>query len=477
MSLARFLSSETGLVGLVAVASGGLAVFFSSTLLAVVSAAGLLAVVWRTATVSVTRTEKLRGQINGLVHQVAELTRRIDDVDRRIDGVDGRIDGVDGQLDGLNRRADGFVSRIDTSDEVVAKLERGAVKRLRALETGVRLATESLEAQQDQVNAGRAEADRRAVELEESSARIAKQAAVVEERTSMLAIAASSSTPPRELTGVLMLMTIHRSGSTRLLDMLRTHPAVRLAPDMEVWNRLGLRGRRYPVAFSNTADARVAIEIQQGEGAVIEQPEVFATDAPTDESWWAVEKAHPQFADFDSLGFVTSARQMIDQGIRLRMVYGIRRPLEAMWSMVEFQQRQPSWQAWLPVEDFPDWIRRSLWSIVEMQEELPGDVIDFVDLDGGEPLRLLGRALGDEWDETTSAEWLHHATVVTDKSRRKQSAGTGFIGQRDPDRSELGPNGCWEDRLEIIADAERAYELISNRELESLSSPKGTSGK
>ena len=43
---------------------------------------------------------------------------------------------------------------------------------------------------------------------------------------------------------ILLLFTVHRSGSTWLFDMLRTHPAIRVEPTTRAWTALGIDGWR-----------------------------------------------------------------------------------------------------------------------------------------------------------------------------------------------------------------------------------------
>lgn len=476
----RFVSSPTGVVGVAAVAAAGLSVLWSAAWLALVGGVGLLAVIWRTNRLLNHTVQQLDRRV-GTVDR--RLLRTIDDVDQRLLDITDRLKAADARFVALDRQlrtierglAFGSESLQASRDESlgwvraversVNSLERGAVDRLRSLETGQRLASTALASHQTdqarEVEAVRSDGVRR---LEEASEELSSK---IEHRTSILALAAAALPQSEPISGVLMLMTIHRSGSTRLFDVMRTHPSVKLLQSMEAWDRFDLRGRRYPVAFSNTSDARFAIEIQRDVGAVISEPEKFTLPAENTLATWAVEKAHPQFADFDSAAFLAAGQRMADDGVPLRMVYGIRKPLDAMWSMVEFQRRQPSWQAWLPVEQFPDWIRRSLWSIAEMQAELPGVVVDYEELATGDSLRRLGQSLEPGWSEETASRWLEHAVSATDKAKRTESAGTGFLGQPDPDRTLAGPDGLWAELADVISDADQAYELIRSRGSES----------
>ena len=292
-------------------------------------------------------------------------------------------------------------------------------------------------------------------ELAEQVTRIRERitAAVERERSvrslSIARMTAPSSPPSR----VLVLMTLHRSGSTRLFDIVRTHPGTTVASTADVWARLGLRGRRYPVAFSDLRESWRAIEIEQGKGATI--PEMPVADLTVEGSTWFIEKAHPQFCDFDAGAFAARVAELRAEGVDVQVAYGIRSPLDAMWSMVAFQSRQPTWYAFLATADIPDWIRRSLATMAEMHDLVPGIVIDHADLPDGPSLQALARQLAPGWDAADVRAWTRFAADATTPDRPAQ-AGTGFLGGSAA-REEQGPSRVWADLDDVIARAEDAY--------------------
>ncbi|MEM9200704.1 MAG: hypothetical protein AAGC53_03550 [Actinomycetota bacterium] len=255
---------------------------------------------------------------------------------------------------------------------------------------------------------------------------------------------------------VLVLMTLHRSGSTRLFDICRTHPGTEIASTADVWDRLGLRGRRYPVAFSDLPTSWRAIEIEHARGATI--PEVPVAQLPFHATRWSLEKAHPQFCDFDADVFAQHIFALRDEGVEVEVAYGVRSPIDAMWSMVAFQRRQPSWYAFLTSSDIPDWVRRSLDAMADMRDRVPGVVLDYEDVPDGAPVRSLGARLAPEWDPTDLDAWLAFADGVTLPDRPAQ-AGTGFLGG-STEREEDGPDGSWADLADVIADADQAYQRL-----------------
>jgi hypothetical protein len=253
---------------------------------------------------------------------------------------------------------------------------------------------------------------------------------------------------------VLLLMTMHRSGSTRLFDIFRTHPATRIEPTVAVWDALGMRGRRYPVAFSDLPKSWRAIEVEHDKGATIAeipQADLSVVGAP-----WALEKAHPEFCDFDVDRFAERVAAMRAGGIEVEVVYGVRRPIDAMWSMVAFQLRQPTWYARLGIVDLPTWIERSVSTMADMREQVPGAVIDFDDLPDGGVVRSIATRLAPGWSDDDVDQWARFATDATSLNR-PQAAGTGFLGGSAESGGSDGPNGAWAGLGSVMAAADDAY--------------------
>lgn len=296
-------------------------------------------------------------------------------------------------------------------------------------------------------------------EVDRSNSRLLER---IEEERSMRALTIAHSVSCERPAKVLLLLTIHRSGSTRLLDMVRTHPAVRFHPTYEVWEQLGLDGRRYPVAFSNTKDGRLAVEVEAGVGADVPEVRRFGDQRAVDlDETWLVEKAHPQFFEYEVEPFLERVERAREDGLETKMVLGVRRPLEAMWSMVEFKRRQPSWYAWMSVEEIPLWIARSLEAVEQVSNQLDCLVVDFEEIPDGASLHELGRLLGPSLTPLQVDAWVAYAGEATRKSKRAEAAGSGFIGEQDSDRSPAGPDGAWSGLSEVFQRAERAYSNLT----------------
>ena len=263
---------------------------------------------------------------------------------------------------------------------------------------------------------------------------------------------------------ILLIISLHRSGSTLLYDIVRTHPATMIEPLARTWTEMGLTGRRYPAAFSNTPTADLAIEASLGMGAFIPSLPRFAGNLPAVAASWSVEKAHPQFYEFDGSTFATllEAFEKASPGRRVFTAFGLRQPLNAMWSMVEYKQRDPRWYAFLSEADIPAFVLQSLEAMQELALLRPGHVVDIDQLKPGHgPLRSIGRQLSDDsTDDTALDEWVKNAISLTKREDRVESENSGFLGPPDSRRHPDGPGGAWQSQADVLAAADRVYAAI-----------------
>lgn len=172
---------------------------------------------------------------------------------------------------------------------------------------------------------------------------------------------------------------------------------------------------------------------------------------------WLVEKGHPQFVGFDPSRFADAIGRLRSDGVEIEVVYGIRDPLEAMWSMASYQQRDPHWYAFLDRAEIPDWIARSLESRRAMAEQVDGLVVDYGRHGERGLLRDLARRVSPDWGDADVDEWQRHVDKVLDPSGRIDGGGV-FVGDGSTTRDADGPDGVWNDAAEQIRAARAAYE-------------------
>ncbi len=194
---------------------------------------------------------------------------------------------------------------------------------------------------------------------------------------------------------ILLLFTIHRSGSTWLFDMLRTHPAVRVEPTTRVWTALSMNGGRYPGAFHHADGASVPLEITPGWAAAIPAfpPAAIPKGGFEEAERWALEKAHPEFVGFEASRLAARVRDLRGNGVAVEIVYGVRCPLDVMWSMAEYKSRDPKWYKKLPVGEIPRFIARSFEVLAEARALLGGSIIEYENLPDDAALNRLALRL------------------------------------------------------------------------------------
>lgn len=279
-----------------------------------------------------------------------------------------------------------------------------------------------------------------------------------ERRSRHVAFAArdSSQEMPNRL---LLQMTINRTGSTRLFDILRCHPDVYLEPLDFIWGALGLKGRRYPVGLSDLPGASTSIVTQDEIGVAIRSMTArHAGCADDSHGAIAVEKAHPQFFDFNNEQFLERLGYIEQHhGVAVDLLYQIRRPLDVMWSMAEYKLRDPSWTGALTIDAIPEFIARGYQSLEALSVARSGIVVDYEDVEPHSRKMLdLGLHLNPAMEETEVENWLAGAFEATSRSHVETTAFVGEHARRVPE----GPDGVWRHSAALLLECERAYEQV-----------------
>ena len=261
---------------------------------------------------------------------------------------------------------------------------------------------------------------------------------------------------------LLLQVTLWRTASTRLFDMLRTHPAVYVEPLPFIWDALQLSGNRYPAGLANQQRAGTAIVNQGAAGVAI--PSLTASfDAMPDAAHGrvAVEKAHPHFFGFDSELFSRRLSRLEDQHqLQVVVIYQTRAPLDVMWSMAEYKQRDPTWQGSLEIADIPDLVARSYSSLNLLASLRPGAFVDFDEMSQDRSrLSQLARLIDPTMTDAENDKWAEQALSLTD---RKKLESTAFVGPHG-ERVRTGPDNVWASCIATIDQADSQYRAMRSR--------------
>ena len=258
---------------------------------------------------------------------------------------------------------------------------------------------------------------------------------------------------------VLLQMTINRTGSTRLFDILRSHSDVYVEPLDFIWTALGLDGRRYPVGLSDPPGAAISI-VSQGEIGVgirsMRPPMPGMADEPSGSI--ALEKAHPQFFDFDVAAFDASLDEISRaHSLSVDVVYQIRPPLDIMWSMAEYKRRDPTWHGDLTVDGVPELVRAEYEALASLAQLRPGLVVDYSRISKDDEVMLeLSRLVAPDSTTEERESWLETSFASTERTAIQ---GTAFVGEHE-ERTPAGPDGVWVRHEEHLAACSAIYERL-----------------
>jgi hypothetical protein len=245
---------------------------------------------------------------------------------------------------------------------------------------------------------------------------------------------------------LIALVTVERSGSTAMFDLLRSHPDVYVEHLSFLWEEMGFQGRRYPTSLSDQGRYTTPVEVQPRVGARIPVVEADTTVQGTQRTI-AIEKAHPQFFDYDPGRLTAGIARLHDRGTDVDVVVQVRRPLEVMWSMAEYKRREPAWYASLDPADIPAYVLASFRSLRRIADEFPScRIIDNSDLIQVSPRLVdLVEGLAPIVGEPTG-EWVSRTLEGLTNMQRT----TRFVADRDAERSPRGPDDLWVDAAGII---------------------------
>ena len=253
---------------------------------------------------------------------------------------------------------------------------------------------------------------------------------------------------------LILLMTLERSGSTALFDLLRSHPNIYFEPLTFLWEELGMHGRRYPTNLSDSGRYAVPVEVEPGVGALVPS---LARDLeiPTSKSSVAIEKAHPRFVGNDPERLKEGLARLENRGTNVDLILQVRRPLDVMWSIAEYKARQPGWYSRLAPSDIPEYVLSSIRSLGQFAVEIPNTtIIDHSDLVEISPSLIeLVERIG-PIDGVGTGDWIGR----TLKELRVMQSKTSFAPVERGDRRPEGPDGIWTDASATIEQATKHWE-------------------
>jgi len=234
---------------------------------------------------------------------------------------------------------------------------------------------------------------------------------------------------------IVIMLTVHRCGSTWLFDMLRVHPALIFLPSAIIYTALSLNGGRYPVGLSDGLDATMDLENQPGRGRKI--PRFKLIDKTTvDVPDYHIEKIHPLFFENDVDALLTQVEALRDRGHEIKFIYQVRDPSATISSFRKYQQRDPNWYSDIHEDALPEFMLGAYKTIAEFASQEEGLIVDYAELKA-DPLALLMRIYQYIWPDVGEDQidiFKHIAETAlnaTTREKRIAKAQTAFLGQKE----------------------------------------------
>ncbi len=246
---------------------------------------------------------------------------------------------------------------------------------------------------------------------------------------------------------LLILITIPRSGSTWLLDLLRCHPNINYEPTTVVYNSLKLTGGRYPRdlvsskwhfnELFNSKKTTLNFENSYGNWVRIKNYNIFdktyLIDDVLKKHSFSIEKIHPEFYNFDTQSFLQNIDNLESKGTQVKFVYLIRDPKAAILSWLNYQKRNPLWNRNRDNNLLVNYYNKNLSKINELISIRKGPIFDYSTLINNPELVLNNIYLylwpklaisGKQPMETIIKESIH----ATSRSEKIKS-GSPFLGK------------------------------------------------
>jgi hypothetical protein len=225
---------------------------------------------------------------------------------------------------------------------------------------------------------------------------------------------------------VILLVCAQRVGSTWLFDLLRQHPEIDVHPTADIFRRLAVAGRRYPIHLTDVVETGLDIEVGDGVGGVIPSFQTALPPKPDGDGRNAdpyyIEKLHPSFIAFDVDGFagrVAALRAELGGDDRVVTIYPIREPSESIRSFMSYRSRNPNWSQDVPLPLLHEFYRRTFEALAALRERLPGPVVTYEDMTrdpAGTVATLLRRVGVRPVDERQVADYVHATATHKDGS-------------------------------------------------------------
>jgi glycosyltransferase involved in cell wall biosynthesis len=285
---------------------------------------------------------------------------------------------------------------------------------------------------------------------------------ILRERQSRLYYQAENESSGNMPKNILIILSVQRSGSTWLMDSIRTHPSVYFEPMPVIHESLKLNGGRYPTGLANTSESHFPIIQNKGRNNAVLVPEfqmkeVEGLNLSTAvlNKKYAIEKIHSESFNFECDLFVDSIKKYEEKyNAEITFIYQIRDPIEVIRSFLGYQKRDNNWYSRFSItSEVVDHIKRSFESLLIMAKLKNGYMVDYKYLSNNY-MDTVTSIFDILWGKSDSSTLIaEFARDKTERNKRIKVASSSFL------KKEKRPND---------KDVEKLINEINPKELESI---------
>lgn len=246
---------------------------------------------------------------------------------------------------------------------------------------------------------------------------------------------------------VILQITVPRTGSTWLFDSLRVHPNINFIKRQFIHQKLQLSANRYPSGLVNLdidGQKQKNILLYPANNEEVRIPD-FTPQKLINEgiehfqrSSYAIEKIHPDFYDYNDVHFEKRLMLLKKRGVRIKPIYQVRNPRDAIFSFLKYKERDPEWVTHLEINDIPDYFLKQYKSIYRLMNMREGIVIDYNSL-SSEFSNTLQKIFTYLWKDLNSneQEFLHKIVETsleyTNRKKRAKDSNSKFLSKKPLD--------------------------------------------
>jgi len=233
---------------------------------------------------------------------------------------------------------------------------------------------------------------------------------------------------------IIFLIAIPRSGSTLLLDTLRSHPQITYSNRSTIFDEFNISGYRYPLDLVIDTGNKYGFENKFGRWVKIPSFKIpfdfIGSDQLKNHTHYYIEKIHPEFFNYDYIKFISHIKRFTNNGRSVKVIYILREPKSVVSSWLSYKTRNPQWNFNKKNSEVVEYYLKNFNSMSEMSSQFPGPIIDFSNLinDLEPTLQSLYQYLWQKQKTEIDINIINSSINLTDRDKR-QSNNTKFLGK------------------------------------------------